>query len=322
MTSALVSSPVCGPACLVREVVARAEWERLYRLLPMPHMVQAWCYGEAKAAEGWRVERLVFERHGQPLAICQVLVKRLLGLPVAARINRGPQFLAARPSDADGRAVYAALRQRWRFGRRGVLLMAPGLVESEALRAWLRATGFRTRGVAGWCSATLDLTLGEEALRRQLAANWRNHLSVAERGGLHFELSSAPEVVDWMLDRHAERMREKGFSGTTVSFLRALQREAPEDFFVARALQGSAPLAGMIVFRFGRSAEYFVGWYGPEARLAKAGNFLLWNAALAMGRLGCERFDLGGYSSSEGYGRFKQDMRGSEYHLMEEWLAF
>lgn len=322
MTSALVSSPVCGPACLVREVVARAEWERLYRLLPMPHMVQAWCYGEAKAAEGWGVERLVFERHGQPLAICQVLVKRLLGLPVAARINRGPQFLAARPSDADGRAVYAALRQRWRFGRRGVLLMAPGLVESEALRAWLRATGFRTRGVAGWCSATLDLTLGEEALRRQLAANWRNHLSVAERGGLHFELSSAPEVVDWMLDRHAEHMRQKGFSGTTVSFLRALQREAPEDFFVARALQGSAPLAGMIVFRFGRSAEYFVGWYGPEARQAKAGNFLLWNAALAMGRLGCERFDLGGYSSSEGYGRFKQDMRGSEYHLMEEWLAF
>ena len=130
MTSALVSSPAYGPACLVREIVVRAEWERLYRQLPMPHMVQAWVYGEAKAAEGWGVERLVFEQHGRPLAICQVLVKRLLGLPVAARINRGPQFLAVRPSDADGRAVYAALRQRWRFGRRGVLLMAPGLVES------------------------------------------------------------------------------------------------------------------------------------------------------------------------------------------------
>jgi hypothetical protein len=284
-------------------------------------MVQAWVYGEAKAAEGWGVERLVFEQHGRPLAICQVLVKRLLGLPVAARINRGPQFLAVRPSDADGRAVYAALRQRWRFGRRGVLLMAPGLVESASLRAWLRTMGFRTRGVAGWCSATLDLTLGEEALRRQLAANWRNHLNVAERSGLVFELSTAPEAVDWMLARHAEHMQEKGFSGTTVTFLRALQREAPDDFFVARALLNGEPLAGMVVFRFGRSAEYFVGWYGPEARQAKAGNFLLWHAAQAMGRLGCERFDLGGYSSSEGYGRFKQDMRGNEYHLMEEWLA-
>ena len=145
---------------------------------------------------------------------------------------------------------------------------------------------------------------------------------MAERSGLGFELTTAPEAVDWMLARHAEHMQEKGFSGTTVTFLRALQREAPEDFFVARALLNGEPLAGMVVFRFGRSAEYFVGWYGPEARQAKAGNFLLWHAALAMGRLGCERFDLGGYSSSEGYGRFKQDMRGSEYHLMEEWLAF
>ena len=70
----------------------------------------------------------------------------------------------------------------------------------------------------------------------------------------------------------------------------------------------------------------------PEMQLwpvrLKAGNALCCitgigpiNAALAMGRLGCERFDLGGYSSSEGYGRFKQDMRGNEYHLMEEWLA-
>ena len=84
MTSALVSSPTYGPACLVREVVGRAEWERLYRQLPMPHMVQAWVYGEAKAAEGWGVERLVFEQGGRPLAICQVQVRRILGLTVAA----------------------------------------------------------------------------------------------------------------------------------------------------------------------------------------------------------------------------------------------
>ena len=179
MTSALVSPSTYGPACLVRGVAGRAEWEQLYRLLPMPHMVQAWVYGEAKAAEGWDVERLVFEQHGRRLAICQVLVKRMLGLPVAARINRGPQFLAACPPDAEGRAVYAALRQRWRFGRRGVLLMAPGLVESPQLRAWLRSVGFRTRGVAGWCSATLDLTLGELYHARLVLLRLLPHLTVA-----------------------------------------------------------------------------------------------------------------------------------------------
>ena len=213
MTFALASSPAYGADCLVRQVGGRAEWEQLSRRLPMPHLVQAWAYGEAKAAEGWGVERLVFEQGGRPLAICQVQVRRILGLTVAARIERGPQFMAARPTDAEGRAVYAALRRRWRFGRRGVLCLAPGLVESQSHREWLRAEGFRTRGVAGWCSAILDLTLGEATLRRQLAASWRNQLNTAERSGLGFELSMTPRAVDWILSATPRRPGRRGSWG-------------------------------------------------------------------------------------------------------------
>ena len=309
--------------CLVRQVTERGEWASLYGRAPSPSIVQAWAYGEAKVgAGGWGVERLVFELAGQPVAICQVLVKRVLGLRVVALINRGPLFLAADPDEAQVRAVYAALRRRWRFGTGGLLVLAPGLADSGVHRGWLKAAGFRARGVPGWCSAVLDLLRDDEALRKNLSANWRNHLKVSERSGLRFDVSTDRSAVEWMLDRHAENMQEKGFSGTPVAFLRELQRHAPEDFFVCRALLEGHPVAGMIAFRFGRSAEYFIGWYGPEARKAKAGNFLLWHAAQAMRSHGCERFDLGGYSSSDGYGRFKQDMRGSEYRLLEEWVAF
>lgn len=308
--------------CQIRAVEGRDEWERLFARLPAPAIVQAWGYGEAKAAGGWQVERLVFEQAGQPVAICQVLVKRLLGLPVAARINRGPQFLALRPQEAEVRAVYAALRKRWRFGRRGVLVLAPGLTESDEHRQWLREAGFIARGTAGWCSAVLDLTQDAATLRKRLASTWRTQLNGAERGGLEFEISDKPCAFDWMLARHQENMRDKGFAGTSPDFLRALRERAPEDVFVCRALHDGQPLAGMIVFRFARSAEYFVGWFGPEARQKKAGNFLMWNALLSMQVRGCERFDLGGYSSSDGYGRFKQGLRGSEYRLLEEWIAF
>ena len=65
----------------------------------------------------------------------------------------------------------------------------------------------------------------------------------------------------------------------------------------------------MIAFRFGRSAEYFVGWWRRSAS-RQSRNFLLWHAARAMRLMAVKRFDLGGYSSSDGYGRFKQDMRG------------
>lgn len=308
--------------CQIRAVAGRDEWERLFARLPAPAIVQAWSYGEAKAAGGWKVERLVFELGGQPVAICQVLVKRLLGLPVAARINRGPQFLALRPQESEVRAVYATLRKRWRFGRRGLLVLAPGLAESDAHRQWLRDAGFIARGTVGWCSAVLDLTEDAATLRKRLAPTWRTQLNGAERGGLAFEISDKPCAFDWMLDRHQENMRDKGFAGTPPDFLRALRERAPEDVFVCRALHDGQPLAGMIVFRFARSAEYFVGWFGPEARQKKAGNFLMWNALLSMQARGCERFDLGGYSSSDGYGRFKQGLRGSEYRLLEEWVAF
>ncbi|KAB2964826.1 GNAT family N-acetyltransferase [Zoogloea sp.] len=320
--AALAAARGANSACRIRHAVDRDEWEAFCASLPAPQLTQSWGYGEAKAAEGWGVERLVFESDGQALAICQVLIKRVLGVAVAARINRGPQCLVPQATPEVLRPVHEALRQRWRFGRRGLLLLAPGLEDGEAQRSLMQQAGFRSRGVAGWCSAVLDLRLGEEALRARLAANWRNHLKVSERGGLLFDVSREADAREWMFARHAEHMAEKGFSGTSVSFLRALQRAVPEDFFVCRAVLDGQPVAGMVVVRFARSAEYFVGWYGPEARRSKAGNFLLWNAALAMRAQGCERFDLGGYSSSDGYGRFKQDMRGTEYRLLEEWMSF
>lgn len=320
--AAFVAPRGAHTACTVRHAADRGEWDDFQAILPAPHLTQSWGYGEAKRAEGWDVDRLVFELDGQALALCQVLIKRVLGLPVAARINRGPQFLVPHAAADVMCEVYKALRRRWSLGRRGLLLLAPGLEDGDVQRSLMRRAGFRPRGVAGWCSAVLDLRLGEAALRAGLAANWRNHLKVSERGGLVFDMSTSEEAREWMLASHAGHMEEKGFSGTSVGFLRALQRHVPDDFFVCRALLDDQPVAGMIVVRFARSAEYFVGWYGPEARRSKAGNFLLWNAAQAMRGQGCERFDLGGYSSSDGYGRFKQDMRGSEYRLLEEWQCF
>ena len=309
--------------CQIEVEPNRRRWGALFARVPAPALTQSIAYGDAKAAvSGWEVERLVFHVGGWPVAICQVLVRRVWGLPVAARINRGPLFLAAEPAVTEIRAVYGALRRRWRFGRRGVVFLAPGLADGALHRQCLQEAGFRSRGVAGWRSALLDLRQPAAELRRRLASNWRNHLNGAERNGLSFELERTPEALAWMLEHHADHMREKGFAGTSVDFLQALARRAPDDVFVARVRQAGTPLAGMILCRFGNSAEYFVGWYGTEARRAKAGHFLVWHAALAMAAVGCARFDLGGYSSSDGYGRFKQDMRGTEYTLADEWIAF
>ena len=37
---------------------------------------------------------------------------------------------------------------------------------------------------------------------------------------------------------------------------------------------------------------------------------------------GCRALDLGGYTTSEKYGAYKRGMKGGEYRLCGEWLAF
>ena len=320
-------------SCTFRRVNDRAEWERLFSRVDQPHLVQSWAYGEAKEATqgwqttrrlvdagGWRPRRLVFERDGQPVAICQLLDKSLAGISWSSRLNRGPLFLG----DSDEAVVrdgYAGLRAHWRH-LRGILVLAPALSMAPENHRLLSELGFRARGQRGWRSARLDLRLDEDELRRNLSISWRNRLKKAEKSGLTLRITSAAEDLEWIIERHVENMREKHFEGPAPSLLRALHRAAPDDFLMFQGRLGDETAGAMIVYRFGNTAEYYVGWFGPAGRKAGAGNFLYWQVALEMKRRGCRYFDLGGYSADETYGHFKKGMRGTEYVLLNEWLSF
>ncbi len=308
-------------ALQVRPALDESEWAAVLARVAHPHLTQAWMYGEAKRAGGWHPRRLVLESAGRPLALCQVLEKRVLGVPVLHRVNRGPLFVEDAVSPQTVRAVMRALRETWRGLRRGVLLIAPALEASEESRRTMIEAGFRFRSDESWQSAFLDLRRGEAALRRSLSSAWRNHLKVSERSGLVLRVSGSAESVEWMLARHAQNMRAKGFAGPAVAFVRAMAAARPGDRLVFQALHAGEPVAGCLVLAFGGRAEYYLAWYSDAARRLSAGNFLVWNAAIEMARRGCAAFDLGGYSTREKYGRFKEGMRGVEYRLAGEWIA-
>jgi GNAT acetyltransferase-like protein len=305
-----------------RRVEGRAEWEALFQRAEQPHLTQAWLYGEAKrTSAGWGVTRLVFERAGKAVAICQVLEKRVLGLPVLHRINRGPLFLGGAAEDPAA-AVLSSLRRRWRFLSRGVLLVAPALDVSDQNHRLMTEAGFRFRSAEAWQSSVLDLRKDEAALRKGLTSAWRNHLKVSERAGMALRVSGSADVMEWMLARHADNMRAKGFVGPGTGFVGAMYAARPDDCLVFQVLHAGQAVAGALVVRYGQRAEYYLAWYSEAARKLSAGNFLVWHAALEMQRRGSKAFDLGGYTTREKYGKFKEGMRGSEYRLMGEWIAF
>jgi len=319
---------------VVRTAHGTAEWDALFAEVERPHLTQSWAYGEAKKAAGGQkrlsrglsVRRLVIERAGVPVAVCQVLDKTVAGIRVASRLQRGPLLLGTDPGADVAEGVYRALRHAWRHLVHGALLLAPALEAGDQTERLLSASGFRPRGVKGWLSSVLDLRRDEERLRADLAPTWRNRLNKSDRAGLTFRADETAEALDWTLARHVENMADKQFEGPSASFVRALCEASRGDWFVARAfLPGEdAPVASMLVCGFGNTAEYYVGWFGPQGRKANASNFLYWNAAMEAKRRGRRRFDLGGYDRNEDSGlrHFKQGMRGSDYELADERLAF
>ena len=312
------------PAGLVtiREIDDAARWDGLLGLAELPQLTQTYAYGAAKAVTGWHVVRVCLSVDEVPVAICQVLEKRVLGIRLVSRINRGPTMLEPNPTPERIVAVYRAMRQRWGHWYSGPLSIAPNLPLNDENAALLRLAGFRCRKPKGWWSGRIDLTAPLDAIKASFASTFRNRLKKTLEGPLTLRVASDSETVDWMIARHVENMRDKGFSAVDAAFLANLRATAPQDYIVFQAMIDSKPVAGMSVIRFGSVAEYHTGWFGAEGRDANAGNFLMWSIMAEMKARGCTGFDVGGLYEGHGYTQFKRGMRPREYRLVGEWVAF
>lgn len=307
----------------VRPVKDCQEWDIYLNTVCKPHLMQSYAYGEAKrVAQNWHINRLVFEYGSAPVAICQILEKRVAGLKVASRINRGPLFIDEIPSYEVKENIYQLLRNQWKYLIGGILLIAPALESSDENNYLLHQLGFVERNKVGWCSSLIDLTLDESEILRNLSPTWRNQLKSALNNGLTLYTSTSTGNVEWMLNKHHENMCAKNFNGPSIVLLSALHKIKPCDFTILKAMLNGEALGGVIVVRFGQSSECYIAWFGAEGRKWKAGNYLYWNSILEMKKAGCRWFDLGGYHTSDKFGHFKQKMRGREYKLIGEWMSY
>lgn len=300
----------------------RPQWDDLLTQAGRSSLVQSWAWGEIKAEQGWRPLRLVVWSQGRPVALAQVLERRLGGIIRLARLNRGPVWLAETPPMLK-RAVMAALLRRWRCWNLAALFMAPELSATEA--DLLPNLGIWRRAAPCWRSAWLDLSKPTETLRKNLDGKWRNMLVGGEKAGLVVETGSDRALLDWLLDRHAEAMRDKGFAGTPVDAITGLyrHRQSDDDLLVLRAVLDGVAVGGILLARHGAAATYLVGWSDDQGRKTKANTMLLWQGMLALAQRGCQWLDLGGIDpvGTPGIAAFKRGLRGEEYELAGEFVC-
>lgn len=304
------------------EGVADAErWNSLLSKTDRAHSVQAFGYGAAKAENGWSVSRQVLSIDGRPVALVQAVEMRVLGLRIVTRINRGPMLLVPdAPADLLI-AIYRAIRRRWGLSGLGLLLIAPALEDSQENLAILRKAGFFRRRGSGWGSARLDLTQPIEQVFDSFEHRWRKAIRAADKAGVTVRVTDDPADYSWMVARHLGNMADKGFSGHGEEFLRSLKARSGSDCVLLIAEHGNEKVAGLVMLKFGTTADSIVAWFGEAGRQVKAGNAITWGAIREMQRLGCQSYDVGGIVADKGFVSFKTGMNGREYFLAGEFVG-
>lgn len=308
---------------LVWDGVSASQWQQWVAQSGQSNLLQSWAYGEAKSDEsGWRVRRGVFYRINEPIAIVQVLQKRVAGILHVSRINRGPLFLSP-PELQESRAVWAELGNLGSLWRGKVLAVAPELGLSGTNLIMMTDLGYRQFSPGTWESVWVDLRGSLITLRQKLDGKWRNMLTFAEKAGLRLEVGSDDQSFQWMVARYRELMREKGFSGVSIDLLQALRKHLPAEsqMIFMSAVREAEKVAGICLVRHGSAATYLLGWNGSEGRKLKANQYLLWQAVTFLKQSGLDWFDLGGINEDHtpGITAFKLGFRGDRYESVGEY---
>lgn len=298
----------------------REAWDRLLARAAFAHFPQDWAYAEGKVAGGkWSIRRFVIRLGEVDRALVTVLEYRVLGITVLSRVNRGPLFLGTEPSEQELTEVLRLLRRSCR----GLLMFAaPSIAEDGIADRVMPRAGFLRWQKAGWSSGRIDISRPEETIFAGFASAFRNRVRVGLRSAAEVRASVDREAYEWLLERHVENMRDKAFTAFSPTQLQALRAAAmPGNVTVYRVFIDERPVAGMSVVRFGDTAEYHIGWFGPDGRAVNAGNLLMWRIIQELRLLGVKSFDVGGMRPGDGYTRFKQGMRPQPYTLSGDWLG-
>lgn len=268
------------------------------------------------AQAGNAVLRVIARRGSEPVALAQVVERRLMSFARVAMLIRGPVWLAPALRDELEAELLGALRSR--LGR-AVLLWSPERPEIGD-RLW----GLR-RVMTGYSTIWVDLSRPREAVRAGLHGKWRNMLRRAEEGSLRIHRARQGPLLDWLLaasERHRQRV---GYRGPTPDFVRRLGEPGPGGSAQATllALEGSEPVAGIVLQRHGRSATYLLAGTTPRGRALRAHHLLLWRGIELLQDEGVTALDLGGVDTvrAPGLARFKLGLGGEVATLAGTFLG-
>lgn len=296
--------------------LSRDEWQALLGRAPSCALHQDWAYGAAVASGGHRVRRVVAQEAGEPVALAQLVERRLAGFVRIAMLLRGPVWLVPDRAASSEPELIRAIRGG--LGR-SVLLWTPECTKAADPRCGLR------RVMTGYSTVWLDLVPDLATLRARLHGKWRNMLNRAEAERIETRAVRDGPLLDWLLaaaDAHRAAIGYRAPGPAYYRSLAAADRERDAQFALIGVERGE-PVAGILVRRHGKAASYLLAYTSERGRSLRAHHLLLWRAIARLRDQGVRRFDLGGVDTvnAPGLARFKLGLGGTPATLAGTYLG-
>ena len=292
-------------------------WDAALLALPNPHILQSWAWGEFKSRHGWHATRLLFEEGGKTVAAASVLRRKLPRLPVSILyVPKGPAL-----DWSDARIAERVTQELAHLARRERALFIkidPDVYYSDEVPGFSRRPANATEigGLlhsSGWRPSAeqiqfrntllLDLQRPEDQLLAAMKQKTRYNVRLATRRGVDVRSIGADDgqaqrdaALAHFYQLYAETGRRDGFVIRPPDYYRDawggfLDRGLAQLFLAE--FEGE-PIAGLMLFVFGKTAWYMYGASSNRERQRMPNYLLQWEAIRWAREQGCLLYDLWG----------------------------
>lgn len=255
----------------------RDRWNAFVASSPYGHVLQSWEWGDLKARTGWEPLRLALFDGGEIKAAAQVLVRSLpRGLGRLAYVAKGPVLdYQDTPLLA---STLAALRVLAAEQRVISLKIEPEICEPSPVPSELIARGLEEASPVQMRSTIwVDLTPPEDDILARQKQKTRYNIRLAGRKGVAVRIGGKEDIDDWYRMYEVTAARD-GFTVHNRDYYGLVLQILGQRGLAALLLaehEGDL-LAGIIVFSFGRTAQYMYGASSNEKRNLMAPYLLQW----------------------------------------------
>lgn len=308
------------------------QWSDVCRALADYSIYQTWGFGEISASDtGTKLSRMVIRDGDAVIGAAQVRIKKLPMLKAGlAYVYFGPMGSRCVGSGDGFASVLRCVRDEY-VERRGLeLRLVPNFWERPEGNGSMRfpkdSGFFAGRNGSAYRTLMVDLSPGEEELRKNLAQKWRNGLNQAEKRGVAVEDRTDDAAMQQFEKLYETMWSRKQFeTGVTVSSFRRLQQLLPseEKLAIQLAYKDGALAAGQVCSTLGDTCVYLLGASNEMGRECKASYILQWRAMVAAKKSGARWYDLGGIDPlrNPGVHHFKSGLGGMDISFVGEFEA-